>query len=179
MDPDRPAIPYIYLPPVPGIELTSDDVADGAQVPQTCHADVMGMAGDNQSPQLRWSGAPAETQSFAVTCFDPDAPTGSGFWHWVVFDIPADVSELARGVGTSDGRALPPGAIQARNDVGELGYIGCAPPEGHGEHRYVFAVHALGVPTLGLDSSAPPAYVGFNLTFNTLARGVLIAKYER
>ena len=179
MDPDRPAIPYIYLPPVPGIELTSDDVADGAQVPQSCQADIMGMAGDNQSPQLRWSGAPAEAQSFAVTCFDPDAPTGSGFWHWVVFDIPADVSELARGVGRSDGSALPPGATQARNDVGELGYIGCAPPEGHGEHRYVFAVHALGVPKLGVDSSAPPALVGFNLTFNTLARGVLIAKYER
>ena len=179
MDHDRPPIPYVYLPPVPGIELTSNDVTDGAQVPQSCVADIMGMTGDNLSPQLRWSGAPAETQSFAVTCFDPDAPTGSGFWHWVVFDIPADVTEVARGAGKGDGSALPKGAVQVRNDTGELGYIGCAPPEGLGEHRYVFAVHALGVPTLGVDSSAPPALVGFNLTFNTLARGVLIAKYER
>ena len=179
MDPDRPAIPYIYLPPVPGIELTSDDVADGQSVPEAHHADIMGMNGANLSPHLRWSGAPAETQSYAVTCFDPDAPTGSGFWHWVVFDIPADVTELARGAGKVDGSALPAGAIHARNDTGGLGYVGIAPPDGHGEHRYVFAVHAVGVATLGVDSSAPPAYVGFNLTFNTLARGVLIAKYER
>jgi Raf kinase inhibitor-like YbhB/YbcL family protein len=96
-----------------------------------------------------------------------------------VFDIPADVTELARGAGKVDGSALPAGAIHARNDTGGLGYIGIAPPDGHGEHRYVFAVHAVGVATLGVDSSAPPAYVGFNLTFNTLARGVLIAKYER
>jgi Raf kinase inhibitor-like YbhB/YbcL family protein len=97
----------------------------------------------------------------------------------VLFDIPAAVTELAQGAGKGDGSALPGGALQARNDTGELGYIGCAPPDGHGEHRYVFAVHALGVPKLGVDSSAPPALVGFNLTFNTLARGVLIAKYER
>jgi Raf kinase inhibitor-like YbhB/YbcL family protein len=178
-DPDRPPIPYIYLPPVPGMTLASDDVQNGEQVPETCHADIMGMAGDNLSPHLRWSGAPEGTQSYAVTCFDPDAPTGSGFWHWVLFDLPASVTELPRGAGSGDNQGLPAGAIHARNDVGELGYIGVAPPEGHGEHRYVFAVHALGIPTLGIDSSAPPAYVGFNLTFNTLARGVLIAHYER
>ena len=179
MDHDRPAIPYIYFPPVPGIELTSDDVADGAQVPQTCQADIMGMAGDNQSPQLRWSGAPAETQSFAVTCFDPDAPTGSGFWHWVVFDIPRRRQRAGAGSRYERRRR-----VAARRDPGperrrraRLHRVRAA--EGHGEHRYVFAVHALGVPKLGVDSSAPPALVGFNLTFNTLARGVLIAKYER
>jgi len=139
----------------------------------------MGMTGGNVSPQLRWSGAPAGTQSYAVTCFDPDAPTGSGFWHWVVFDIPASVTELPRGAGSGDGAGLPSGAIHARNDTGEHGYIGAAPPPGHGDHRYVFAVHALEVPTLGLDASASPAYVGFNLTFKTLARGTIIAVYGR
>ncbi len=179
MDPDRPPLPYIYLPPVPGIELTSDDLEHGQQLAATHHADTMGMGGDNLSPHLAWSGAPSETQSFAVTCFDPDAPTGSGFWHWVLFDIPAGVRELPRGAGSGDQAGLPTGAIHARNDAGGLEYFGAAPPEGHGDHRYVFAVHAVSLPTLGLDSSASPAYVGFTLTFNTLARGVLIAHFGR
>jgi Raf kinase inhibitor-like YbhB/YbcL family protein len=175
----RPPIPYDHLPPVPEMSLESDDIEHGEELPNQHRADIMGMTGENDSPHLRWSGAPEGTQSYAVTCYDPDAPTGSGFWHWVVFDIPADVTELPRGAGRSDQTGLPPGAQHARNDTGEPCYVGAAPPEGHGEHRYVFAVHALGVPTLGLDSSASPAYVGFNLTFNTLARGVLMATYER
>jgi Raf kinase inhibitor-like YbhB/YbcL family protein len=179
MDPDRPPIPYIYLPPVHGIELTSDDLEHGGRVPDTHCADSMGMTGDNLSPHLRWSGAPEGTQSFAVTCFDPDAPTGSGFWHWVLFDLPPSTTELARGAGSGDMAGLPTGAIHARNDAGGLEYIGSAPPEGHGDHRYVFAVHAVSIPTLGLDSSASPAYVGFTLTFNTLARGLLIAHFDR
>jgi Raf kinase inhibitor-like YbhB/YbcL family protein len=137
------------------------------------------MGGDNVSPHLRWSGAPEGTQSFVVTCFDPDAPTGSGFWHWVLFDVPASTTELPRGAGSGDQVGRPAGAIHARNDAGALEYIGCAPPEGHGDHRYVFAVHALSVPTLGIDSSASPAVVGFNAFFNTIGRGVLIAHYGR
>jgi Raf kinase inhibitor-like YbhB/YbcL family protein len=179
MDPDRPPIPYIYLPPVPGITLSSDDVVDGHRVPDACCADIMGMTGDNLSPHLAWSGAPEGTQSFAVTCFDPDAPTGSGFWHWVLFDLPASTTELPRGAGSGDKVGLPAGAIHARNDAGGLEYIGAAPPEGHGDHRYVFAVHAVSLPTLGLDASASPAFVGFTLTFNTLARGLLIAHFDR
>jgi Raf kinase inhibitor-like YbhB/YbcL family protein len=175
----RPPIPYDHLPSVPEMSLESDDLERGEEVPIEHCADMMGMTGGNVSPHLEWSGAPEGTQSFAVTCYDPDAPTGSGFWHWVVFDIPADVTELPRGAGSGDQAALPSGAKHARNDAGTLSYVGPAPPEGHGEHRYVFAVHALGVPTLGIDSSASPAYVGFNLTFNTLARGVLVATYER
>ena len=138
-----------------------------------------GFAGGNKSPHLAWSGAPTGTKSFAVTCFDPDAPTGSGFWHWSLFDLPASITELPRGAGSGDQAALPTGAIHARNDAGGLGYIGMAPPEGHGDHRYVFAVHALGVPKLGIDSSASPAVVGFNMFFNTLGRGVLIAHFGR
>ena len=179
--PDQPRapIPYDVLPPVPALTLTSDDIEDGSPLPHRHLADIMGMTGDNQSPHLRWSGAPAETQSYSVTCFDPDAPTGSGFWHWVLFDLPASVTELPRGAGSGDMTGLPSGAIHARNDAGAHGYVGAAPPPGHGDHRYVFAVHALGVPTLGLDADATPAYVGFNLTFNTLARGVIIATFGR
>jgi Raf kinase inhibitor-like YbhB/YbcL family protein len=159
--------------------LTSDDIEHEQRLPETHHADSMGMTGDNLSPHLRWSGAPDGTQSFAITLFDPDAPTGSGFWHWVLFDVPASTTELPRGAGSGEMVGLPPGAVHARNDAGGLEYIGAAPPEGHGDHRYVFAVHAVGVPVLGADSSASPAWVGFNLTFNTLARGVLIAHHGR
>src|SRR5438876_28669 len=166
----RPPLPYEFLPPVPSLTVTSDDIADGQPLPNQCLANVMGMTGDNLSPHLRWTDAPPETQSFAITCFDPDAPTGSGFWHWVVFDIPASVNELARGAGSDSTDALPKGAIQVRNDAGMVGYLGPAPPPGHGDHRYVFAVHALSLPSLGLDDTATPAYVGFNLTFNTVAR---------
>ena len=179
VDPDRPPIPYIYFPPVSGIELTSDDLDHGGRVPDAHCADSMGMSGDNLSPHLRWSGAPDGTQSFVVTCFDPDAPTGSGFWHWVVFDLPGSTTELPRGAGSGDQSGMPAGAIHARNDAGGLEYIGSAPPEGHGDHRYVFAVHALSVPTLGIDASASPAAVGFNAFFNTIGRGVLIAHYGR
>ncbi|HXW35383.1 MAG TPA: YbhB/YbcL family Raf kinase inhibitor-like protein [Acidimicrobiales bacterium] len=178
-DSTRPPLPYDLLPPVPDLSVTSDDIADGERLPDAHLADSMGMTGDNLSPHLRWSGAPDGTQSFAVTCFDPDAPTGSGFWHWVVFDIPASVSELPRGAGSGSMEGIPKGARHARNDVGIPAYVGAAPPPGHGEHRYVFAVHALGVPALGLDETATPAFVGFNLTFNTLARGLIIPVYGR
>jgi Raf kinase inhibitor-like YbhB/YbcL family protein len=178
-DPERAPIPYDFLPPVPALTLISDDIGDGKRLPNPHVADIMGLTGDNQSPHLRWSGAPAETKSFAVTCFDPDAPTGSGFWHWVLFDIPATVTELPRGAGSGGMAGLPSGAVHARNDMGAPGYVGAAPPPGHGDHRYVFAAHALGVPTLGLDANATPAYVGFNLTFNTLARGVIVTVFGR
>ena len=135
--------------------------------------------GQGISPAVVWKTPPAGTKSFALTVYDPDAPTGSGFWHWVVFDLPPSTTELPRGAGSGDHVGLPAGAIHARNDAGGLEYIGMAPPEGHGDHRYVFAVHAVGIPTLGIDSSASPAYVGFNLFFNTLGRGVLIAHFGR
>jgi hypothetical protein len=172
-------LPYDSLPPVPAMTLTSDDIADGQRLPDLCVADIMGCTGDNLSPHLRWSGAPAETQSYAVTCFDPDAPTGSGFWHWVVVDIPAAVTELGRGAGSGDKAGMPAGAVHVRNDLGAPEYVGSAPPPGLGDHRYVFAVHAVGVPTLGVDASATPALVGFNLTFNVLARGVIVATWGR
>jgi Raf kinase inhibitor-like YbhB/YbcL family protein len=174
--PAQAPIPYDVLPPVPSFTVESDEIADGQPVPhdQTAGPE-MGRQGKNISPGLRWSGFPSETRSFVVTIYDPDAPTGSGFWHWVLFDIPADVNELPPGAGSGEG--LPPSAVHARNDAGGLGYIGPAPPDGHGPHRYVTAVHALGLENLGLDSSASPAYVGFVAVANTLARAVIVPTY--
>jgi Raf kinase inhibitor-like YbhB/YbcL family protein len=155
--------PFDILPAKPSFELTSDDFTDGQPLDKRHAHDSAG--GENVSPQLRWSGFPAETKSFAVTCFDPDAPTGSGFWHWVLADIPADVTELLADAARSG--PLPAGSFHARNDYGQVGWGGCAPPAGD-----------LDVERLGVDSSATPAYVGFNLTFHTLARGVLRGTYQ-
>ena len=137
-----------------------------------------GQAGENLSPHLRWEEAPAGTKSFAVTCYDPDAPTESGFWHWLLFDIPASVTELPRAVGSPDMTGLPPGAIHARNDFGAKAYGGAAPPAGGGPHRYFIVVHALGVESLGLDSEAAPAVVGFTCNANVLGRASLVVQYE-
>lgn len=170
-----PPDPYDVLPEVPSFSLSSDDIADMEPLRREFAHDSAG--GGNVSPQLRWSGFPAETKGFVVTCYDPDAPTGSGFWHWVVVGLPASVTELAHGAGTADG--LPKGAFHVRNDYGTLDFGGAAPPEGDRPHRYVFAVHALDTADLGLESSASPAYVGFNLFFHTLARATLRATYQR
>ena len=125
-----------------------------------------------------WSGFPQPTRSFAVTVLDPDAPTGSGFWHWAVANLPASVTQLPAGAGDPAGAGLPEPAIQLRNDGGTVGYLGAAPPAGHGRHRYFFVVHAVDVETLDLDPSATPAALGFNLFFHTLARAVLVPWYE-
>ena len=117
-DAARPPLPYDHLPPVPELDVTSDDLEDGARLPDAHVADIMGCTGGNQSPHLSWSGVPEGTQSFAVTCFDPDAPTGSGFWHWAVFDIPADVTDFLAAPGSADRTGLPEGAKHARNDLG-------------------------------------------------------------
>lgn len=174
---DRPIAPdpYDLLPPVPSFALVSEDVKDGEPLADTYAHPSAG--GANLSPQLSWAGFPEGTRSFVITCFDPDAPTGSGFWHWSLVNVPATVTALARGAGTDDGD-LPPGAFSVRNDYGDHGYGGAAPPPGDRPHRYVFAVHAVDVDRLDVTPEVPPAVVGFNLAFHTLARATLRATYQ-
>ncbi len=171
-----PPDPYDLLPAVASFALTSDDIADGQPL-GTVHVHHSADGG-NQSPHLRWVGFPSETRGFVVTCLDPDAPTGSGFWHWALVGVPVGVTELARGAGASDA-PLPAGAFHVRNDFGTLDYGGAAPPAGDRPHRYIFAVHAVDTDQLGLDRMASPAVVGFTLTFHTIARATLRTTYQR
>jgi Raf kinase inhibitor-like YbhB/YbcL family protein len=171
--------PYARLPQVPSFTLTSSDIQDGRSLPQAQRSGIFGAGGQDRSPQLSWSGFPVNTQSFVVTVYDPDAPTASGFWHWAVVDIPASVTELPAGAGDPGGEGLPAGAFQLRNDAGQARFLGAAPPEGHGPHRYFFVVHAVDVPSLGIAPEATPAFLGFNLFFHTLARARIIATAQR
>jgi Raf kinase inhibitor-like YbhB/YbcL family protein len=169
---DRPIAPdpYSLLPAVPSFTVTSNDVADGQPMDlRFAHPMV---SGQNVSPQLSWSGFPAGTRGFVVTCYDPDAPTASGWWHWLVVNLPASVTELATGAD------LPEGAFCVRNDMGERGYGGPAPPAGDRPHRYFFAVHAIDAERLDVTPDVTPAVVGFNLAFHTLARAVITPTYQ-
>ncbi|MCH4092413.1 kinase inhibitor [Acetobacter sp.] len=155
--------------------LTSPAFSNGAVMPQTQVYSGMGQTGSNLSPPLQWEGAPAGTRSFVVTLYDPDAPTGSGWWHWVVANIPADVASLAEGAGSGKGD-LPEGALEVRTDFGVPGYGGAAPPPGH-IHRYVFTVTALDVPQLEVTADSSPALVGFMVHHHRLASARLTVIY--
>ena len=160
--------------------LTSESFNDGDYLANDhilSEAYGFGCAGGNLSPQLSWSGAPEGTKSFALTCFDPDAPTGSGFWHWVVVNIPADLTSLALGAGS--GGSMPDGALQTRTDFGAPGYGGPCPPEGDHPHRYLFTLHAVGVEALPVEADTSAAVVGFMLNFNTLAKAALMGLCKR
>jgi Raf kinase inhibitor-like YbhB/YbcL family protein len=151
----------------------------GGEITKKQEFNSFGCSGENKSPQLSWKNAPEGTKSFAVTMYDPDAPTGSGFWHWVVFDIPANVNELVTSAGNLELNLAPKGAVQSITDFGTKGYGGPCPPEGHGFHQYIITVHALKTDKLGLDENASAAFVGFNLWANTLAKASIVAYYKR
>ena len=161
--------------------LTSDSFKDGDYIGNDYVLSErfgFGCAGGNKSPHLRWSGAPAGTKSFAINCLDPDAPTGSGFWHWVVVNIPPSTTELPVDAGNLNGGKMPAGALMTRTDLGNTGYIGPCPPEGH-PHRYLFTVFAVGTDKLDVTADSSGAVVGFSLFFNTLAKAELLGFYKK
>jgi len=163
------------LPQVPTLEVSSTSIVNDGRLPEEQVFNGWGLSGGNVSPQLSWAGAPEGTRGYAVTCFDPDAPTPSGFWHWLLVGIPADVTRLDAGAGTAD--KAPKGAFHVANDFGDKKYDGAAPPAGDRDHRYLFAVHALDTDDLGLDDTASAAVTAFTMGFHTLARGVISGNY--
>ena len=171
MNLERPVAPepYSLLPAVPGFALRSTDVSAGEQMDEQ-------HAGGNVSPQLSWDGFPDGTKSFLVNCFDPDAPTPAGFWHWTVVDVPVTVTSLPTGAGS---QPAPEGATVLRNDLGTADFTGAAPPPGDHPHRYVFAVHALDVESLGLPATATPTVAAFASLGHVLARATLAPVYSR
>ena len=168
---------YDHLPKLRSFTVTSESFTDGGAWANDQVSGIMGAGGSDVSPQLSWSGFPETTRSFAVTMYDPDAPTGSGFWHWAVANLPATVTDLPAGAG--DGSGLPGDALTLANDAGLKRFIGAAPPAGHGAHRYIIAVHAVGVEKLDLPAEATPAYLGFNLFGNAIARALIHGTYEQ
>jgi Raf kinase inhibitor-like YbhB/YbcL family protein len=162
-----------------GFSLSSPDIAADGQLGNAQVLNGFGCSGSNRSPALEWYGAPANTRSFAVTVYDPDAPTGSGWWHWVVYNIPAGAHGLVAGAGDVSGKHLPAGAVQGRTDFGLPGFGGACPPAGDSAHRYVFTVHALDLAHLDLPANASAAMVGFALHGHQLGSARLMARYAR
>lgn len=162
--------PYDRLDPVPSFTLTSDDLTDGDILP-VAQRDT-GAGGTSTSPHLSWSGFPPQTKSFAITCFDPDAPTPSGFWHWAVYNLPSSITSLETGAGSAGGN-LPPRTRMLKNEYRRREFVGAQPPEDTGEHRYMFVVHAVDVDSLDLDPESTPTVLAFNLHYHTLARAIM------
>ncbi len=160
-------------------QLTSPDIKAGAMIPKSFEFDGFGCSGENKSPALKWSGAPKGTKSFAVTVYDPDAPSGSGWWHWMVINIPAVVTELKPDAGAVGGANLPKGASHVRIDYGVAGWGGVCPPQGDKPHRYIFTVHALKVEKLDVPADATAALTGFMINGNSLGKASFTAKYGR
>jgi Raf kinase inhibitor-like YbhB/YbcL family protein len=159
-------------------KLTSSELTEGGRLAASQVLNGFGCQGPNRSPHLAWDGAPEGTKSFVVTLYDPDAPTGSGWWHWVVFNLPASTRSLASGAGDDKGTGLPAGAVQGRTDFGKPGFGGACPPEGR-THRYIFTVHALKVEKLDLPADSSAALIGFVTNANALGRASLTVNFSR
>lgn len=162
-----------------GFQLSSPDIKADALIDQRFEFNAFGCSGENKSPALQWSGAPAGTKSFAVTVYDPDAPTGSGWWHWSVVNLPADVVALNANAGAVGGANLPKGASHVRIDYGVAGWGGMCPPLGDKPHRYIFTVHALKTDKLDLPADATAALAGYMINANALGKASFTARYGR
>ena len=171
---------YADLPQVPSFDVTSKSLKDGDVLSSAQTSKRFGVTGGkDESPELSWTGAPAGTKGYVVTVYDPDAPRAGGYWHWAVVNIPAGTNSLPAGAGVQGGSHLPAGAFQLKNDAGFPGYLGAAPPPGHGPHRYIVAVHAVDVEELGLDAGASMEALVRGLAAHTLGRAVITGHFER
>lgn len=159
--------------------LKSAEISPSEMIPPSFEFNGFGCTGNNRSPMLEWQGAPVDTKSFAVTVYDPDAPTGSGWWHWQVINIPASTRVLPSNVGIEHSKDLPVAAVQMQNDYGTKAWGGTCPPKGDNAHRYIFTVHALKVEKLDLPSDATAALTGYMINANTIAKATFTAKYGR
>jgi Raf kinase inhibitor-like YbhB/YbcL family protein len=161
-------------------KLTSPELKEGGTITEKNAASAMGCTGENVSPALEWKNPPAGTKSFALMVHDPDAPTGgSGFWHWIVYNIPADATSLPAGAGKAGSTTLPKGAVQGNTDLATPGYVGPCPPPGSPKHHYNFTLYALKVEKLDLPANATAAYVGFNANMNAIGKAKLTGVYTR
>jgi Raf kinase inhibitor-like YbhB/YbcL family protein len=161
------------------ITLSSDDIAQGEFMAKTHEFNGFGCSGGDLSPHLKWSNAPKGTKSFAITAYDPDAPTGSGWWHWQVVNIPKNVTEIAAGAGSVNKDVAPQGSMQINNDYGSRGFGGACPPSGHGVHHYRFTIHALSVEILDLPEDASGALAGYMINANTIESNTIESLYKR
>ena len=162
-----------------GMTITSADIQPGATIGDEQVFKGFGCSGQNISPSLNWSGAPAATKSLALTVYDPDAPTGSGWWHWIVFNIPPSTTGLPKNAGDPSSNLAPAGSVQSRTDFGTPGWGGPCPPQGDPPHHYIFTIYALDVDHLDAGADVSPAFIGFNLHFHTLDKASLTGLYGR
>jgi Raf kinase inhibitor-like YbhB/YbcL family protein len=162
-----------------GFSVSSPTIKPGSMLSDAQVFSGFGCTGKNISPALSWQGAPAGTKSFAVTLYDPDAPTGSGWWHWVVYNIPAATTQLAEGAGAAGGTGLPPGSAMGRTDFGSAAFGGACPPAGDKAHHYVFTVYALKTDKLDIPADASAALIGFMIHGNMIAAAKFTALYGR
>ena len=170
---------YVTIAHAAGFKLHSPTIKPNSTLTSNQVLNGFGCSGKNISPELKWSGAPEGTKSFAITVYDPDAPTGSGWWHWVVYNIPATVTELTEGAGDSAGTKLPQGAMQGRTDFGGPGFGGACPPKGDKPHPYIFTVYALKVEKIDVPADASAAMVGYMIKSNQIGSASFKAMYGR
>jgi len=159
--------------------LSSSDISDGEFMAKKHEYNGFGCSGGDLSPHLTWSNAPEGTKSFAITAYDPDAPTGSGWWHWQVVNISTSIKEMPTGAGSTKQYLAPKGSMQIRNDYGSKGFGGACPPQGHGVHHYRYTIHALSVEKLDLPEGASAALTGYMINANTIASRTIESLYKR